>query len=156
MGANGRSDCFICDKHERDNVPGGVIHRDRLVYAGHVLPPRLEGVYLGYVIVDTIRHVPGLGDLTSSEAAAVGTLVNDLAAVLREVEGAEHVYAFVVGDTVPHFHLHLVPRYPGTPPEHHGSRILEWEDARRGGEDGISAVCERVRNGLANHRGEQG
>jgi diadenosine tetraphosphate (Ap4A) HIT family hydrolase len=33
----------------------------------------------------------------------------------REVLGAEHAYAFAIGDVLRHFHLHLVPRFPQTP-----------------------------------------
>jgi histidine triad (HIT) family protein len=42
---------------------------------------------------------------------------------LREAAGAEHVYAQVIGDRVPHLHVHLLPRYPGTPEDY-------WWDKR--------------------------
>ena len=143
-------DCFVCDKHALgDDAPGGVIHRDQLTYAGHLTPPELTDVYLGYLIVEPTRHVEGLGALTDEEAAALGRLVNDLAAALRESEGAEHVYSAVLGDAVPHLHIHLVPRYSGTPREYWGLSVVEWPDAPRGGRAEIEAVTARIRGGLA-------
>lgn len=52
---------------------------------------------------------------------------------LYEVAGAEHVYAAIIGDAVPHLHLHLLPRFPGTPREYWSTRMDEWPQARRGG-----------------------
>ena len=140
-------------------VPGGIIYEDDLVYAGHILPPDLIGVYLAYLMVEPKRHVTGLGELTDNEAAAMGLVVNNLARVLKTVEKAQQVYSFVLGDDVPHLHIHLVPRYPDTPREYWGIRASQWPDAPRGGIDDIAAICDRLRRafsqinlGLAQHR----
>lgn len=143
-------DCFVCGKHAQgSSAPGGIIYEDDLVYAGHILPPDLVDVYLGYLIVEPKRHVTGLGDLNNDEAAAVGVLVNNLARSLKDSEGAEHVYSFVLGHDVAHLHIHLVPRYPGTPRDYWGVRVDEWPEAPRGGVGDIAAVCHRVRKELA-------
>lgn len=142
-------DCFACEKHAKGSaVPGGVVYEDALTYVGHVLPPGLDNVYLGYLIVEPKRHVAGLGDLTTEEAGALGRVVNDASRALKESEGADHVYGFVLGDAVPHLHVHLVPRYPGTPKEYRGVRIDEWPDAPRGGQREIGVVCDRIRRTL--------
>ncbi|HSJ83782.1 MAG TPA: HIT family protein [Acidimicrobiia bacterium] len=142
--------CFVCDKHAQGSVvPGGIIYEDDLVYAGHILPPGLLDVYLGYVMIEPKRHVAGLGELTDGEAAALGVLVNNLGGALKDTEGAEHVYSFVLGDEVPHLHIHLVPRYSGAPREYWGVRASRWPDAPRGGIDEITAVCGRVRRALS-------
>ena len=60
-----------------------------------------------------------------------------------------HVYLFVFGDQIPHLHMHLFPRYPGTPPTYWGSRIAEWPDAPLGDVTGVAAVCEPLRTYLA-------
>jgi diadenosine tetraphosphate (Ap4A) HIT family hydrolase len=130
-------------------VPGGIIHEDELLYAGHILPPDLSDVYLGYLMVEPKRHVTGLGELTDQEAAGVGMLINNLAAALKDSEGAEHVYSFVLGHDVPHLHIHLVPRYPGTPRGYWGVQVGNWPDASRGAIDDITAVCDRLRRALA-------
>lgn len=141
-------DCFICRKQRGEvAIPGGPIYEDDLVYAG--LGEGQETGYLGYLMAETRRHVPGLPDLTDAEAAALGVLVARLSRALRAAEGAEHVYAFVLGDGVPHVHVHVVPRYPGAPRAYWGVHVDEWPDAPHGGPQEIAALCERVRAHLA-------
>jgi diadenosine tetraphosphate (Ap4A) HIT family hydrolase len=60
------------------------------------------------------------------------------------------VYAFVLGDHVPHLHIHLVPRYPGAPPQYYGVQVDEWPEAPRGGPNEIKALCGRLRAQLSN------
>jgi histidine triad (HIT) family protein len=113
----------------------------------HVVVTHLSGdsVYLGYLFVESRRHVRELGDLSDDEAAAVGRAAARWSRALQEVAGAEHVYAAVIGHGVEHFHLHLLPRYPGTPREFWWSRVDEWPDGPRGGEAEIVALLERLR-----------
>lgn len=140
------ADCFVCRKHRGEiTLPGGAIYEDGLLYVGHAqIRDGQDAVYLGYLMVEPRRHVAGLADLNDEEAQALGLLVSRLSRALQASEGAEHVYAFVLGDRVPHLHLHLVPRYPGAPPEYWGVRVDEWPQAPRGGPAEIAALCARL------------
>ena len=143
-------DCFICDKHRLgDQAQGGVIYQDDLVYVGHAHAIDGPTAYRGYLMVEPLRHVSGLGQLTDDEAARLGVMVNRVAAALRSLEGAEHVYSFVFGDNVDHLHIHLAPRYPGTPPEYRGPRLREWPQAPVVDVDEMTRVCDRLRQALA-------
>jgi len=126
-----------------------VLAADELVVVSH-LPlatpaGAAEDVYLGYLFVEPRRHVAGFGDLSADEAAAVGRHAARASRALQASEGAEHVYAAVIGHGIDHFHLHLIPRYPGTPREYWWTRVDEWPDAPRGGADAIAALIERLR-----------
>jgi diadenosine tetraphosphate (Ap4A) HIT family hydrolase len=103
---------------------------------------------MGYLLVEPRRHTPGLGDLTDAEARAIGWWCTRASRALREVAGAEHVYAAVIGDRVPHLHVHLLPRYPGTPRDYWWDRIEEWPDARRGLEPEIAVLVNDLRTYL--------
>jgi histidine triad (HIT) family protein len=142
--------CYVCQKHQGlQAVPGGPIYQDALVYAGHArIPAGEETAYLGYLMVEPKRHVPDLADLTDREAAALGVVVARLSRALRESEGAEHVYAFVLGDRVPHLHVHLVPRYPGAPAAYWGVHVDEWPGAPRGRTAEVAALVQRLRDCL--------
>lgn len=141
--------CFICRKHQGEIViPGGAIYEDELVYAGHALLPDNQTNYLGYLIAETKRHAPDLADLTNEEAQALGLLVARLSRALKGSEGAERVYAFVLGDAVSHVHIHVVPRYPGAPREYWGVHVDEWPDAPRGGPQEVEAMRARLRDYL--------
>lgn len=146
------TDCIICRKHQGEFlVPAGAIYEDALVYVGHTqIRDGKTNVYLGYLMAETKRHAPGLADLTDAEAQALGLLVARLSRALMESEGAEHVYAFVMGDGVPHVRVHVVPRYPGAPREYRGVHVDEWPSAPHGGVDEMVALCARLRARLEN------
>ena len=150
------ADCFVCRKH-RDRaslMPGGPVAEDDLVLVSHIVTPDALGrggtvVYLGHLFVEPRRHAPGLADLTDGEARSVGWWCTRASRALRDVAGAEHVYAAVIGDAVPHLHVHLLPRYPGTPREYWWTRVDEWPHARRGSAAEIEVLVQELRGYLA-------
>ncbi|MEX2206154.1 MAG: HIT domain-containing protein [Myxococcota bacterium] len=139
--------CFVCDKHAgRVDVPGGALYEDERVYASHgIIPEGRSRTYLGTLFVEPKRHVPGIAELDEHEARQIGLVSSRLARALKQSEGAEHVYVFVLGHHVDHLHVWLVPRYPGTPPEYAPMRLAEWPDAPKGDPAQIAALCARVR-----------
>ena len=142
-------DCFICEKHRQgDQAQGGVIFEDDLVYVGHSHALAGPTAYRGYLMVEPKRHAAGLGDLTDVEAEAVGRLANRVARLQRELLGAEHVYSFVYGDGIPHLHVHLAPRYPGTPREFWGHRLQQWPDAPQIDPDEMRLLAAELRVAL--------
>lgn len=160
MGADdGSADCFVCRKH-RDRgpmVPGGPIAEDDLVLVSHIVTPDVLGrdgttAYLGHLFVEPRRHAPGLEDLTDDEARRVGLWSARASRALRDVMQAEHVYAAVIGDGVPHLHIHLMPRYPGTPREYWWTRVDEWPDAPRGGAAEVEKLVRELRAYFADSR----
>lgn len=154
-GEGAVTDCFVCSKH-RDRgplLPGGAIAEDDLALVSHVVTPEVLGrdgttSYLGHLIVEPLRHAPGLADLTDAEAGRVGLWCTRASRALREVAGAEHVYAAVLGDGVPHLHVHLLPRFPGTPREYWGTQVNQWPQARRGATTDIEALVAELRRHL--------
>ncbi|MGN6794753.1 MAG: HIT family protein [Streptosporangiaceae bacterium] len=154
--AKDEADCFVCRKH-RDRgalMPGGPVAEDELIVVSHTVTPETLGrdgatAYLGHLFVEPKRHAPGLADLTDAEARSAGWWCTHVSRALRDIAGAEHVYSAVIGDGVPHLHIHLVPRFPGTPREYWWSReqwwtrLDEWPGARRGG---VAEICDLARD----------
>jgi histidine triad (HIT) family protein len=146
-----QTECFICRKHRGDElVPGGAILDEALVFASHGYhPERNADAYLGHVVVEPKRHTPGVDDLTDEEAAAVGVALTRVARAIKASEGAEHIYVAVIGHHMQHLHVHLIPRYPGTPPEFWDPfRVDEAPGANHGGPDAIVPVAGRIRAAL--------
>lgn len=81
--------------------------------------------------------------LQGSSAALLGQTLRRCDTALRASEGAEHVYVLLLGDHVPHLHLHVAPRYPGTPREYWGTRVDEWPDAPQVSEQEIKRSSGR-------------
>jgi histidine triad (HIT) family protein len=155
MAANQAPDgCFVCRKHRERGplLPGGPIAEDDLALVSHIATGEALGrkgttAYLGHLFVEPKRHAPGLADLTDAEARSVGWWTTVASRALRDVAGAEHVYSAVIGDGVPHLHVHLIPRFPGTPRDYWWTRVDEWPGARRGG----PADIEQLVHDLAQH-----
>ena len=108
------------------------IYEDELVYVGHVHWDS-EETYLGYVMIDIKRHVPGLAGLTDEEAKRFGLISSRVSKALKASEGAEHIYTFVSGNGVPHMHMHIIPRYANTPKEFWSpTEVAKWNGAPYG------------------------
>ena len=140
-------DCFVCRKHRGEvPIPGGVLYEDDLVSA--TFPD--GATYPAHVMLDTRSHVAELADLTVAEAEAVGRGVSRLALALRGVCRVEHVYSFVIGDGgVPHLHVHVIGRFPGTPREFWGHAVTRWPDAPRATGGERETLAARLRAFLA-------
>jgi diadenosine tetraphosphate (Ap4A) HIT family hydrolase len=143
-------DCFVCEKHRLgDEAQGGLLYEDALVYVGHVHALAGPTVHRGQLVVEPKRHVPGIGDLDEPEAAAVGRACSRMACLLQQAAGAEHVYVWAIGDEVPHLHVQLVPRYPGTPREYWGPGVTRWPDGPRVDSDAMRSMITDLRSHLA-------
>lgn len=141
MGAS----CFICKKHRGElHTDGITIYEDEFVYVGHIDNDGEPG-YLGHLMIDLKRHAPTLGDMNEEEAMAFGSIMARVSKALTVTEGAEHIYSLVSGNSVPHLHMHIVPRYPGTPKQYWGPMaVREWSEAPIGGNSEIIELCERI------------
>jgi len=141
------SECFVCRKHRGlEDVPGGPIFENELVYISHAQIWSNESThYLGHVFVEPKRHVPELGELSMEEAREIGLHTTLVAKAIQEICPSEHVYAFVIGDHVPHVHFHIIGRYPGAPREYWGTKVDEWPGAPRGGELEIAELAGKLK-----------
>jgi len=147
----GAVDCLTCRKLRGEILPpGGILYADEWVIASHAfIPPASSTVYPGWLVVELRRHVVGLGEMSAAEAQALGLALQRLSQALQKASGAERVYALVSGQAVEHLHVHLLPRYAGTPPEIGITALADWPGGRRGDENEITALCERLRQTLA-------
>ena len=139
-------DCLVCQEHRGEvAIPGGPLAVGEFAMAFHI--PPIDGgiVYLGHLLVTPVRHVADFAGLEDAEAAAVGVQIQRWSAALKRI-GAERVYVATVGHGCDHLHVHLLPRWPGTPREVRWHAVDEWEGARRGGFSEASAIVEQLRS----------
>lgn len=140
------NDCFICNKHSgKIQFSGVMIYEDEFVYVGHI-DRNGNPNYLGHIMIDLKRHVSTLGDMNMEEAKAFGMMIARVSRALLDSEKAEHIYSYVLGDAVPHLHMHLVPRYPNTPKEYWGpNAVYDWADAPMGDNKDVTELCNRIK-----------
>ncbi len=67
---------------------------------------------LGFAYLEPKRHIPHITDLSGEEARTFGEVLARVTQVLREETGAELVYVYIFGGSVPHLHVHLAPHRP--------------------------------------------
>ncbi len=115
--------CIGCELVRGSRAPpGGVL----LGRSGFLLHAALDPTPLrGWLVLTSERHARAWYDLDEAELGALGPLAARVMAAQRSVLGAEHVYAFAIGDVMRHFHLHLVPRYADTPERLRGRRCFD-------------------------------
>lgn len=69
----------------------------------------------GYAAVFSKRHVVEPFELTADEQAAFWEECMLVAGAIRDVFGPRKLNYEIHGNTVPHLHLHIYPRYPDDP-----------------------------------------
>jgi len=139
--------CLACRiVREEHRPPGGLLWRSG-GFAVHALdgPTPLSG----WLVVTSEVHARAWSDLPEAELAALGGVTARAMRAQRQALGAEHVYAFAIGDLLHHFHLHLVPRFADTPVRLRGRGAFEArpEDALPAWR--VVAALESLRRELA-------
>ena len=65
----------------------------------------------GHLMFHSQRHVHGPADFTDEEAGNFIFAIQHVERHLLEVTQADRIYTILVGETGPHLHAHLIPRY---------------------------------------------
>jgi histidine triad (HIT) family protein len=103
--------CVYCNTQE---IKDREIAGDRWAWA---FPTNIP-ITPGHTLVAPRRCVKTLGELTGQERIAILELAEDIMSALRKVFGAEGFNCVwnqekLAGQSVPHFHLHVIPRKDG-------------------------------------------
>jgi diadenosine tetraphosphate (Ap4A) HIT family hydrolase len=101
------SDCIIC----RNGGPLDVIAELPTIWVAASSRAPLPG----YVCVVLKRHVVEPFELDEPALSAFWAESMSVAAALSEVERPSKMNYEIHGNTIPHLHLHLYPRYAGDP-----------------------------------------
>jgi histidine triad (HIT) family protein len=106
-----RAPCPFCE-NLAGRYPCAFLHRDEVLAS--FVNPRQYG--LGSVLIIPLRHAPTIFDLTSDELAAINTHAQALARAIQQAYRPVGYNIFqnnglAAGQSVPHFHLHIVPRH---------------------------------------------
>ncbi|MGE3973317.1 MAG: HIT family protein [Bdellovibrionales bacterium] len=119
--------CVLCEKYQGDYSIPPIFEQDGITLS-HITPSPDSPAMKARLLIEPIRHVTKPEELTSAEFATMGRILQKAMIVLQKTLGAEHVYFFRINDLVAHYHFHVVPRFPDTPKEFWGLKIIEWPD----------------------------
>jgi histidine triad (HIT) family protein len=106
-------ECVFCEILRGDS-PASFTYQDDTVVAFLDVQP----ITHGHMLVVPRDHAVLMSDLNETVAMRTFRVARQLASAARRVLGATGVNLFVAdGETafqdVPHFHVHVIPRYPG-------------------------------------------
>lgn len=103
-------------------------------------------LFPGHVLVVPREHVETLTDLPAAGIAPLFARVQALAGAMETGLGAQGSFVAMnnrVSQSVPHLHVHVVPRTKGD-----GLRGFFWPRQRYGSDEEATAVAERLRSAL--------
>jgi histidine triad (HIT) family protein len=140
------SDCVFDDIANGDH-PAEIVLADEVAVAFLDARP----VFKGHVLVITREHYETLADLPASLVGPLFTRVQRVSAVLPAALGAQGTFVAmnnVVSQSVPHVHVHVVPRTRGD-----GLRGFFWPRQKYADDAEAAAYAQRIRDALAAPRG---
>jgi hypothetical protein len=108
----------------------------------------------GWMMLISHRHVAGPAHFDDQEAASFGPTLRHLERTLEQVTGALRIYTAAIGESHPHVHCHMVPRYAEMPNGAKAWAVFDLLRAATAGEIVIDPavvvrISERYRRALA-------
>ena len=137
--------CGVCQ-----SLSGPSLYEDELWLVRAAEPAGVPG----WMLLITKRHVPGPAHFDDREARAFGPALRHFERVLEQVTGALRIYTAAMGESHPHFHAHMVPRYATMPRDAKAWSVFDLQRAVGAGEVAIDVsevarVSEAYRRALA-------
>lgn len=121
------STCGVC-RSLSETTP---IWENDLWHVRHIDAP--YGV-AGWMMLITKRHVAGPAHFDDDEARSFGPVLKHLEKTLESVTGALRIYTAALGESWPHFHGHMVPRYASMPKDAKAWSVFDLQRAAQAGE----------------------
>ncbi len=135
------TDCLFCGI-VAGTVPAQTVLADEVVTAFLDVRP----VFKGHVLVVPREHYGTLADLPAAAVGPVFARVQRISAVMPAALGSQGSFVAInntVSQSVPHFHVHVVPRTKGD-----GLRGFFWPRVRYADEDEAAGYARRLRDAL--------
>ena len=127
--------CPVCKIHDDvDLVNDYEIARSNLWLLRHHPSP---SPMVGWLMLDSVRHLGGPLDLDDREASEWGKVVRASSRLVKDLTNCDRVYAIAFGEGARHLHLHLIPRFEGDP----STSAWSVADLYRDSESGLAQVA---------------
>ncbi len=137
-------DCIFC-KIIKGEIPSFKVYEDEHVYAFEDINPVSEG----HTLIIPKKHAANLYEIDDESLAAVHKASKKVIDAITKALNATGVAAMQlngesVGQSVFHYHLHLIPRQQGDP----RLPVSGWEE-RPGNMDRIKETAEKIKKAFA-------
>ena len=98
--------CIFC-KIGKKEIPAKVIYEDK----DHIAFLDIRPYTRGHTLVIPKKHYINFLDLPKSEVTELFGLAQEIAKKLKSAFRAQLIFLSVMGEEVPHTHVHLIPYY---------------------------------------------
>ena len=119
------------------DIPGHFVYRDDVCVAFLSIEPLTEG----HTLIVPIEEVDHWIDLEPELAAHLMKVAQRVGRAIDTVYSPRRVGLLIVGDEVPHVHIHVTPIS--------SARDLDFANAARAEDDNLAAVAGRLRNAFS-------
>ncbi|CAA0088499.1 Protein hit [Zhongshania aliphaticivorans] len=133
--------CIFC-KILSGKAPGHIIYRDDDIMCFLDIAP----VSMGHTLIIPVKHHDNIFTLSDSEVTALARQSKRLAPIVKRVTGADglgvhQLNGRAAGQTVFHYHTHLIPCFHGQSMQIHGRKAAPQAE--------LADMAERLRAALA-------
>jgi diadenosine tetraphosphate (Ap4A) HIT family hydrolase len=145
------STCYCCD---RNAMLSDLPPRDAMIVeAGWRAAHTFGTPIIGRLVLLPLRHVESLQDLSSTEAVALGSLLQRLSQALVRVTGCSKAWVMFLAEApgFAHVHFHIVPRPAEYAFEPGGATVLDFLRSIQGApltESRMDEVALQIREAL--------
>lgn len=126
-------DCIFC-KIVKGKVPATVVHEDDNSIAFLDIQPTAKG----HVLVIPKTHIVTMTDASNHDISEIFALVKNLMTRMKSNLPCDYVQISVVGEQVPHFHIHLIPRY-------HNDNFPSWPTTKYESADEMTSYANKIK-----------
>lgn len=127
-------DCIFC-KIIKGEIPSAKVYEDEKCFAFLDINP----VNYGHLLLIPKTHHQMMYDVPDELVAHMFIRVKELMVKVKEALQADYVTVSVVGLDVPHFHIHLIPRY-------HDDGLAGFWPTKKYGENEMLAIAEKIKS----------
>lgn len=130
---NPEESCIFC-KIIAGKIPCYKVYEDDQFLAFLDISPKNKG----HTLLIPKTHYRWVWDIQESYAKALNTIAKKL----KKVFNTDRVISFIIGDEVPHAHIHLVPRFDG---DRHGA-LIDLEKSIEVTPNEMKEIAEKILN----------
>lgn len=98
--------CIFC-KIVKGELPTTKVYEDEKFFGLLSIEP----IAYGHTLIIPKKHIPMMVDADDSEISEIFKISKKLMPAIKDAMGCDFVQLSVVGEEIPHFHVHLMPRY---------------------------------------------
>lgn len=113
--------CIFC-KIIKKEIPCTKVYEDKNFLAFLDIKPVSDG----HLLIVPKKHIVWMQDADDETISEIFKLTKKLMLAIKKSLNCDYVQVSVVGNEVPHFHIHLIPRYHGD--VFHNFQTKEYKD----------------------------